>query len=158
MRLQLPFVVAGAATWNAIQGVTLRYVVLDASLPPFAHGSLYQVLGRVRAKSGVRVVIPRVREIMDNVVWPEFLDLEEYALEDSDDGAEAAAGGVEVWEDPLEPWEDSLEPWEDSLEPWSEPLEAWEDEEAATQEGDGEGGVYAPTALAADRPAKRRKM
>jgi hypothetical protein len=55
-RRQFPLRLAYATTFNSCQGLTLDRVVLDLTMPVFAHGQLYTSLSRVRSGTAIRVL------------------------------------------------------------------------------------------------------
>jgi hypothetical protein len=56
MRCQFPLRLAYCMTYNKSQGQTLKRVLLDVVVPPFAHGHLYVALSRVTLYSNICVV------------------------------------------------------------------------------------------------------
>lgn len=104
-RLQVPLVLAAAVTWATIQGVTLDKLILDCTLCPFAHGTLYTVLGRVKAKGDVSVLRSQQDLVIQNIVWAEFLglatDTDDLSDSDLDDDNESCVAwdfaAPEVW-------------------------------------------------------------
>ncbi|KAF7133746.1 hypothetical protein CNMCM5793_005100 [Aspergillus hiratsukae] len=55
-RRQFPLRLAYATTFNSCQGLTLDRVVLDLTMPVFAHGQLYTSLSRVRRGADIRIL------------------------------------------------------------------------------------------------------
>jgi hypothetical protein len=55
-RRQFPLRLAYATTFNSCQGLTLDQVVLDLTMPVFAHGQLYTSLSRVRSSANIRIL------------------------------------------------------------------------------------------------------
>jgi hypothetical protein len=55
-RRQFPLRLAYATTFNSCQGLTLDRVVLDLTMPVFAHGQLYTSLSRVRSGTDIRIL------------------------------------------------------------------------------------------------------
>jgi hypothetical protein len=55
-RRQFPLRLAYATTFNSCQGLTLDQVVLDLTMPVFAHGQLYTSLSRVRSGADIRIL------------------------------------------------------------------------------------------------------
>lgn len=74
-RRQFPLRLAYATTFNSCQGLTLDRVVLDLTLPVFAHGQLYTSLSRVRSAVDIRILRDpnEVDQDTINVVYPELL-------------------------------------------------------------------------------------
>jgi hypothetical protein len=74
-RRQFPLRLAYATTFNSCQGLTLDRVVLDLTLPVFAHGQLYTSLSRVRAAVDIRILRDPndVDQDTVNVVYHELL-------------------------------------------------------------------------------------
>jgi hypothetical protein len=74
-RRQFPLRLAYATTFNSCQGLTLDRVVLDLTMPVFAHGQLYTSLSRVRTAPDIRIL--RNADEMDhstlNVVYHDLL-------------------------------------------------------------------------------------
>lgn len=70
-RRQFPLRLAYATTFNSCQGLTLDRVVLDLTMPVFAHGQLYTSLSRVRTGSDIRILrCPEERDLpTSNVVF-----------------------------------------------------------------------------------------
>ena len=79
VRRQFPLRPCYSSTFNGAQSCTLQRVVVDVSVSPFAHGHLYVALGRVRARSDIRVrcqparVSEASKALAKNIVWPELL-------------------------------------------------------------------------------------
>jgi hypothetical protein len=55
-RVQFPLRLAYCMTYNKSQGQTLQKVLLDVSVPPFAHGHLYVALSRVTNYSDIKII------------------------------------------------------------------------------------------------------
>lgn len=55
-RRQFPLRLAYATTFNSCQGLTLDRVVLDLTMPVFAHGQLYTSLSRVRTAADICIL------------------------------------------------------------------------------------------------------
>jgi hypothetical protein len=55
-RRQFPLRLAYATTFNSCQGLTLDRVVLDLTMPVFAHGQLYTSLSRVRMADDICIL------------------------------------------------------------------------------------------------------
>jgi hypothetical protein len=55
-RRQFPLRLAYATTFNSCQGLTLDRVVLDLTMPVFAHGQLYTSLSRVRTSWDIHIL------------------------------------------------------------------------------------------------------
>lgn len=55
-RRQFPLRLAYATTFNSCQGLTLDRVVLDLTMPVFAHGQLYTSLSRVRTAGDICIL------------------------------------------------------------------------------------------------------
>jgi hypothetical protein len=55
-RIQFPLRLAYCMTYNKSQGQTLQKVLLDVSIPPFAHGHLYVALSRVTNYSMIKII------------------------------------------------------------------------------------------------------
>jgi hypothetical protein len=74
-RRQFPLRLAYATTFNSCQGLTLDRVVLDLTMPVFAHGQLYTSLSRVRSGTNVRILRhPDEHDLPTlNVVYQELL-------------------------------------------------------------------------------------
>ncbi|KAJ6019739.1 hypothetical protein N7499_003178 [Penicillium canescens] len=74
-RRQFPLRLAYATTFNSCQGLTLDRVVLDLTLPVFAHGQLYTSLSRVRSAVDIRILRDPNDTEQDNinVVYHELL-------------------------------------------------------------------------------------
>jgi hypothetical protein len=74
-RRQFPLRLAYATTFNSCQGLTLDRVVLDLTMPVFAHGQLYTGLSRIRFGTNLRIL--RHLDERDlptlNVVYQELL-------------------------------------------------------------------------------------
>ncbi|KAJ6038801.1 hypothetical protein N7460_007518 [Penicillium canescens] len=74
-RRQFPLRLAYATTFNSCQGLTLDRVVLDLTLPVFAHGQLYTSLSRVRSAVDIRILRDPndIEQDTINVVYHELL-------------------------------------------------------------------------------------
>jgi hypothetical protein len=74
-RRQFPLRLAYATTFNSCQGLTLDRVVLDLTLPVFAHGQLYTSLSRVRSAVDIRILRDpnEIDQNTINVVYHELL-------------------------------------------------------------------------------------
>ncbi|KAF3405665.1 ATP-dependent DNA helicase PIF1 [Penicillium rolfsii] len=74
-RRQFPLRLAYATTFNSCQGLTLDRVVLDLTLPVFAHGQLYTSLSRVRSAVDMRILRDpnEIDQDTPNVVYHELL-------------------------------------------------------------------------------------
>ncbi|KAG2000981.1 hypothetical protein GB937_010641 [Aspergillus fischeri] len=55
-RHQFPLQLAYATTFNSCQGLTLDHVMLDLTMPVFAHGQLYTSLSRVRRGADICIL------------------------------------------------------------------------------------------------------
>lgn len=74
-RRQSPLRLAHATAFNSCQGLTLDRVVLDLTLPVFAHGQLYTSLSHVRSAVDIRILRDpnEVDQDTVNVVYHELL-------------------------------------------------------------------------------------
>ncbi|KAJ6041223.1 uncharacterized protein N7446_010881 [Penicillium canescens] len=74
-RRQFPLRLAYATTFNSCQGLTLDRVVLDLTLPVFAHGQLYTSLSRVPSAVDIRILRDPndIEQDTINVVYHELL-------------------------------------------------------------------------------------
>ena len=78
-RLQFPLRLAYSITCNKSQGQTMERVLLDTTVPAFAHGHLYVALSRVTYYKNICLFCPESHiyddglPVVDNVVFPELL-------------------------------------------------------------------------------------
>ena len=77
-RFQFPLCPRYAMTDHAVQGKTLKRVLLDLRQQPFCHGQLHVAISRVRNRNNIRALslkenISKNKSIVINVVYKELI-------------------------------------------------------------------------------------